>query len=153
MEANKGSICRSSDVRHFCICLLRYKHFYFVFSSHLWAVCQFAHHNIISSSLFCHFYRSLLFKLIWLLHFGSLNHWTWACGSSSCSSTSFLKPGTTTYCISPFSLLPPLFAIYRLPSSQSILLPRLHLSCRCPGDVFWEIPVLIRLTVAAAIVS
>ncbi|TNN86854.1 hypothetical protein EYF80_003037 [Liparis tanakae] len=56
---------------------------------------------------------SPLFKLIWLKHFGSLNHWTWACGSSSCSSTSFLKPGqsldTESRClmivetISPFS--------------------------------------------------
>lgn len=50
---------------------------------------------ILSLSLFCHFCRSLLCKLIWLLHFGSLNHWTWACGPSFCSSASFLKSGRT----------------------------------------------------------
>lgn len=77
--------------------------------------------------LFCHFYRSLLFKLIWLLHFGSLNHWTWACGSSFCSSTSFLKPGKT-HSVSPPSLSLPLFAIYHLPSFQPVSFPQLCLS-------------------------
>lgn len=111
------------------------------FSSHSWA-------TDIIFSLLCCFHRSRLFKLIWLLHIGSLNHWTWACGPSSCSSTSFLSPGTTTCRIPPLAL--PLFeCTVFLPRNPFPSLPTL---LSTSGWCVLYNTVLIRLTAAVDIV-
>ena len=112
-------------------------------------ICHYKHIEInrvkpLSSCCSC-FHRSLLFILIWLLHFGRPNLWTWACGSVSCSSTSFLTPGTATHCCLSTSAgcLPPSLPSARfIPSSPPLLL----MFSWC---VLYYTPSLIRLTAAA----
>lgn len=109
---------------------------------------------IIINQFASRFYRCPLYSRTWLLHFRSLNRRTLACGPSSCSSTSFLTPGTNTpHLTSPLTL--PLFDINCPPSSKPISLPphppRLRLSWST-GNVFCIMPVLIRLAAAADVV-